>query len=155
MHYGGHWLSLFPKPVNWVLNRNNDQPFEQEMEGYGTVYHVGSADDVLALMEKESGLSWTAHARVKSSTGFPDSYRDSEFFKSDTFLGAAWKAMPADYSLDSLGWRVLDLEDDMANWGQRKYVLGEVDIFRIYEDYELFGAMNINYLKLDASPDSR
>ena len=153
VHYGGHWLSLFPKPVNWVLNRFNDQPFEQEIEGYGTVYHVGSADDVLALMEKESGLSWTAHARVKSSTGFPDSYRDSEFFKSDTFLGAAWKAMPADYSWDSLGWRVLDLDDDMANWGERKYVLGEVDIFRIYEDYELFGAMNVNYLKLDAIPE--
>jgi len=61
--------------------------------------------------------------------------------------------MPAGYSLDSLGWRVLDLEDDMANWGQRKYVLGKVDIFRIYEDYELFGAMNANYLKLDAIPE--
>jgi hypothetical protein len=60
--------------------------------------------------------------------------------------------MPADYSRDMLGWRVLDLEDDMANWGNRKYILGEVDIFKIYEDYELFGTMNINYLKLDAIP---
>jgi hypothetical protein len=103
-------------------------------------------------MQKESGLSWTAHARVKGATGYPDSYRESDFFKSDTYLGAAWKAMPADYSRDSLGWRVLDLEDDMANWGERKYILGEVDIFKMYEDYELFGAMNVNYLKLDAIP---
>ena len=152
VYFGGHWLSLFPNPVNWVLNRNNGQPFEQEIEGYGTVYHVGSAADVLALMQKESGLSWTAHARVKGATGYPDSYRESDFFKSDTYLGAAWKAMPADYSRDSLGWRVLDLEDDMANWGERKYILGEVDIFKMYEDYELFGAMNVNYLKLDAIP---
>ena len=152
VHLGSHWLSLFPKPVNWVLNRNNDQPFEQEIDGLGTVYHVGNSDDVLRLFEKENGLAWTAHPRVKGSTGFPDNYNQTDFFESDIFLGGAWKAMPADYSRDMLGWRVLDLEDDMANWGNRKYILGEVDIFKIYEDYELFGTMNINYLKLDAIP---
>jgi len=153
VHFGSHWLSLFPKPVNWVLNRNNDQPFEQTIDGYGTVYHVGSAADVLALLQKEGGLAWTAHPRVKGSTGFPDNYRDTPFFRSDRFLGGAWKAMPADYSRDMIGWRVLDLEDDMANWGgNRKYILGEVDIFKIYAEYELFGTMNINYLKMDAIP---
>lgn len=152
VHFGSHWLSLFPKPVNWVLNRNAGQPFKQEMPGYGTVYHVGSADDVLELLELENGLAWTAHPRVKGSTGFPDGYKNEAFFESDHFLGGAWKAMPADYSLDSLGWRVLDLASDMANWGNRKYVLGEVDIFKIYEDYELFGTMNINYLQLDEIP---
>jgi len=40
----------------------------------------------------------------------------------------------------------------MANWGQEKYTLGEVDIFKIYKGYELFGTMNINYLKLDTVP---
>jgi hypothetical protein len=60
--------------------------------------------------------------------------------------------MPADYSREMLGWRVLDLGDDMANWGNHKYILGEVDIFKIYEDYELFGTMNVNYLKLDKIP---
>lgn len=152
VHFGSHWLSLFPKPVNWVLNRNNDQPFKQQMSGYGDVYHVGSADDVLALLEAEGGLAWTAHPRVKGSTGYPDSYRDQAFFTSDRFLGGAWKAMPADYSRDTLGWRVLDLAGDMANWGNRKYVLGEVDVFKIFADYELYGAMNVNYLKLDAIP---
>lgn len=152
VHLGSHWLSIFPKPVNWVLNRNNDQPFKQEVPGRGTVYHVGSAEDVLSLFEQEGGLAWTAHPRVKGSTGYPDGYRDEAFFTSDRFLGGAWKAMPADYSRDTLGWRVLNLEDDMANWGNRKYVLGEVDIFRIYEDYELFGTMNINYMRMDAIP---
>lgn len=153
VHFGSHWLSLFPKPVNWVLNRNNDQPFKQEVPGYGTVYHVGSAGDLLNLLEAENGLAWTAHPRVKGSTGYPDGYRNEPFFTSDRFLGGAWKAMPADYSRDTLGWRVLDLENDMANWGNRKYALGEVDIFKIYEDYELFGTMNINYLKMDQIPN--
>ena len=152
VHLGSHWLSLFPEPVYWVLNQNEGQPFEQDLPEYGKVYHVGSAEDVLNLLEQENGLAWTAHPRVKGSTGFPDNYNDREFFKSDHFLGGAWKAMPADYSRDILGWRVLDLEDDMANWGSKKYILGEVDIFKIYEDYELFGTMNINYLKLDKIP---
>jgi hypothetical protein len=152
VHFGGHWISFFPKPINWVLNRNNGQPFVQEMKGFGTVYHVGSPEDVLKLLEEENGLAWTAHARIKSSTGFPDAYKETDFFKSDRFLGAAWKAMPADYSRDTLGWRVLDLLDDMANWGTQKYVMGEVDIFKIFKDYELFGAMNINYIKLDTVP---
>lgn len=152
VHLGGHWISFFPQPVNWVLNRNENQPFVQETKDFGTVYHVGSTEDVYELLRRENGLAWTAHARIKGSTGFPDAYRDSEGYQSDRFLGAAWKAMPADYSRDTLGWRNLDLQDDMANWGQEKYTLGEVDIFKIYKGYELFGAMNINYLKLDVVP---
>ncbi len=153
VHIGGHWISFFPKPVNWVLHNNEEQPFVQEMKGYGTVYHVGSVEDVHELMEREGGLAWTAHARVKSSTGFPDGYNETPLFESDRFLGAAWKAMPADYSRDTLGWRVSGLLDDMSNWGHRKYMLGEVDAFKVNKGYELFGAMNINYLKLDSVPE--
>lgn len=152
VHIGGHWISFFPKPVNWVLNRSEGQPFAQDMDGYGTVYHVGSPEDVFELLERDNGLAWTAHARVKGSTGYPDRYKETPLFHSDRFLGAAWKAMPADYSRDELGWRVSNLLDDMSNWGHRKYMLGEVDIFKIFKDYELFGAMNVNYLKLDEVP---
>ncbi|MFL3657666.1 MAG: hypothetical protein ACJ07L_06375 [Opitutales bacterium] len=153
VHLGGHWISFFPKPINWVLNRKEGQPFVQEMEGFGTVYHVGSPDDVHDLLLRENGLAWTAHARLKGSTGFPDAYKNTPLFESDQFLGAAWKAMPADYSRNELGWRVSGLLDDMNNWGHHKYMLGEVDIFKIFKDYELFGAMNINYLKIDSVPE--
>jgi hypothetical protein len=60
--------------------------------------------------------------------------------------------MPADLSQERLGRRVLDLMDDMANWGRQKYVLGEVDVFKIGTESELYGHMNVNYLRLDASP---
>ncbi len=152
VHLGGHWISLFPRPVYWLLHPQPGTPFEQRVEGLGTVYAVHNAADVLRLMEKEQGLMWTAHARTKSSYGFPDRYRDQDFYLSDRFLGAAWKAMPADLSHPRLGRRVLDLFDDMANWGQRKYVLGEVDVFKVMPDYELYGHLNINYLKLDKLP---
>ena len=146
VHLGGHWISLFPRPVLWVLNRPADTPLEEHDAAGETVYHVGSAEDVLALIEREQGLMWTAHPRIKASVGFPDQYREQPFFKSPRFLGAAWKAMPADYSRDTLGWRRLDLLDDMNNWCGPKQVLGEVDVFKVDLGYELYGHANINYV---------
>lgn len=155
VHLGGHWISFFPRPVYWVLNRRVGQPFVEEVEGFGKVYRVGSSEDVLRLMEQEDGLMWTVHPRIKSSIGFPDGYKDRDFFRSEHFLGAAWKAMPADLSRPTLGWRVLDLLDDMANWGVRKQVVGEADLFRMEPDFETYAHMNTNYLKLDAVPRFR
>jgi hypothetical protein len=40
----------------------------------------------------------------------------------------------------------------MANWGQRKYMPGEVDVFKIDHTHELYGHMNINYLRLERLP---
>ncbi|MDP3069359.1 MAG: hypothetical protein Q8N18_03680 [Opitutaceae bacterium] len=152
VHLGGHWISFFPKPVLWVLNRPAGTPFVETNSAGETIYRVGSPADVLALMQRERGLMWTAHARIKGSIPFPDGQRDTPFFKSPQFLGAAWKAMPADYSRDTLGWRVLDLLDDMNNWGADKRALGEVDVFKIEPHSELYGHMNVNYLKLDRTP---
>jgi hypothetical protein len=153
VHLGGHWISLFPKPVYWVLNRSEQTPFVSQHPRFGKVYHVGGEADVLRLLRAEGGLAWTAHPRIKSSTGFPDSYRDRLFYQSEHFLGAAWKAMPADLSQPRLGSRVLDLLDDMSNWGTPKVVLGEVDVFRIAADHELYAHMNVNYLRLDELPE--
>jgi hypothetical protein len=119
---------------------------------FGRVYHVGSPEDVLKLMEREGGLMWAAHPRIKSSTGYPDLYREKPFFKSDHYLGGAWKAMPADLSKPRLGWRVLDLLDDTSNWGARKYIVGEVDIFKVDRTTEFYAHANINYLRLDHIP---
>src|SRR3546814_21122822 len=86
---------------------------------------------MLRLLEQERGLAWTAHPRIKGSSGYPDKYKEEAFYQSDRFLGGAWKSMPADLSLDRLGTRVLDLQDDMANWGGKKYVIAEADLFKI------------------------
>lgn len=152
VHLGGHWLSLFPKPVYWTLDRKPGQPFVENDPALGKVYHVGSSKDVLDLMTAEQGLMWTAHPRIKSSFGFPDEYRNEPFFKSDRFLGGAWKAMPADYSQPRLGSRVLDLLSDMNNWAstptERKFTPGEVDVFQLTRDSELYAHMNVNYLRM-------
>lgn len=152
VHLGGHWISLFPHPVYWVLNRPASTPFVAEHPTLGRVYHVGDEADVYRLLQAETGLAWTAHPRIKSSAGFPDKYRDRPFFTSERFLGGAWKAMPADLSRPRLGERVLDLLDDMSHWGAGKYALGEVDVFHIEPDHELYAHMNVNYLRLEAIP---
>lgn len=151
VHLGGHWISFFPKPVYWTLDRKPGQPFVEQDPHLGKVYHVGSPDDVLALMKAEGGLMWTAHPRIKGSLGFPDKHRDTAFFRSDRFLGGAWKAMPADYAEPRLGRRVLDTLDDMNNWAvapsERKVAPGEVDVFQISDESELYAHMNVNYLR--------
>jgi len=150
--FGGHWLAFFPKPVYWVMSRKSDQPFITKNSQYGNVYYVSNKDEMLKLLELEKGLAWTAHARTKSSTFFPDTYKNENFFKSDRFLGAAWKAIPADLSWDRLSRRVLDLMDDMNNWGLRKHVIGEADLFTIEPENEMYAHLNVNYLKLNHLP---
>ncbi len=148
----GHWMSLFPKPVYWTLSREVETPFIERHPRYGKVYHVGSREDVEKVLDLENGLVWTAHPRIKASSWTPDIFRGESFFLSDHWLGGAWKAMPSDLSRDRLGERSLDLLDDMCNWGQHKYVLGEVDVFKLDHTHELYGHMNVNYLKLDRIP---
>jgi hypothetical protein len=148
----GHWLYLFPRPVTWTMTRGKDQPFVEEKAGVGKVYHVGNRDEMARLIETEHGLAWTAHARIKASTWAPDLYKGEDFYRSGTWLGAAWKAMPADLSQPRLGERTLDLLDDMNNWGGKKQLLGEVDVFKVDHTHELYGAMNINYVRLDRVP---
>ena len=152
VHLGGHWISFFPRPVMWVLNRSKNKPFTAAHPQFGRIYHLGSPEDVLKLMEREGWLMWTAHPRIKASTSYPDSYRDKPFFLSHRYLGGAWKAMPADLSQPRLGKRVLDLLDDTANWGAKKYIVGEVDIFQVDRTTEFYAHANVNYLRLDRIP---
>jgi len=151
--FGGHWLQLFPKPVYWIMSRKPDMPFVTADSMYGTVYRVGNKDEMLQLLERENGLAWTAHARTKGSTGYPDKYKNENFFTSPQFLGAAWKAMPADLSQPRLGKRVLDLLDDMSNWDYQKHVLAEADLFTVEPENEMYAHLNINYVELNQLPN--
>ncbi|HVW62816.1 MAG TPA: hypothetical protein VHC48_22345, partial [Puia sp.] len=51
-----------------------------------------------------------------------------------------------------LGKRALDLMDDMNNWGLPKRLLAEADLFTIDQANEMYGHMNVNYLRLDTLP---
>ncbi|MEG3659600.1 hypothetical protein V5097_19460 [Arenibacter palladensis] len=149
---GGHWMALFPKPVYWIMSNKENKPFMSSHTQYGKVYRLKDKNDMLRLLELEKGLAWTAHPRIKGSTGYPDAYKNEDFFKSQHFLGGAWKPMPADLSSPKLGTRVLDLLDDMNNWGDKKKIIAEADLFTVTMENEMYAHMNINYLQLDTLP---
>ncbi|MHA4894867.1 CehA/McbA family metallohydrolase domain-containing protein [Pedobacter sp. PWIIR3] len=151
--FGGHWLEFFPKEVYWIMSRKQGVPLVENHPVYGKVYHIGDKADMLKLLELEAGLAWTAHARTKGSVNAPDVYKEETFFKSDRFMGAAWKAMPADLSQPRLGKRVLDLLDDMNNWGEKKTVITEADLFTITPENEMYAHLNVNYLMMDKLPN--
>jgi len=150
--FPGHTVLLFPKPVYLTLTPIKDAAFSEELKPYGIVYHPQNAEDLSRLLKQEAGLGWTSHPRIKGSEGCPDSYKDTDWYKDASWLGATWKAMPGDLSEPRLGVRSLDLLDDMNLWGQRKWIVGEVDCFTIDETHEIYGHMNINYLRLAKLP---
>jgi hypothetical protein len=151
-YFPGHTVLLFPKPVYLTLVPTKEAPFSEELAPYGTVYHPKSSEDLARLLKREDGLGWTSHPRIKGSEGCPDSYKDTDWYKDQLWLGATWKAMPGDLSEPRLGVRSLDLLDDMNLWGQRKMILGEVDCFTIDDTHEIYGHMNVNYLRLAKLP---
>jgi hypothetical protein len=153
----GHWMYLFPKPVYLTWVRGPGVPFSQDVPGFGRVYHVGDRDDMIRLLREEKGVAWSTHPRIKASFATPDAFKDQPWFKGDLWLGAAWKAMPGNLANDRLGKRCLDLLDDMSNWAVAghydfKRLPGEVDVFEIDHTHELWGHMNVNYLRLPQRP---
>jgi hypothetical protein len=152
--FPGHTVLLFPKPVYLTLHAAEGKPFSERIEPYGTVYHPHDAASLADVLRKEASLVWTSHARIKGSEKMPDLAKSTDWYQSDIWLGATWKAMPADLSEPRLGVRSLDLLDDMNLWGQRKMILGEVDCFTIDSTHEIYAHMNINYLRLDRLPAS-
>ena len=148
----GHWLYLFPKAAYLTLAPIKDAPFVEEVPPYGKVYHPQDEAGMARVLQTEGALAWTAHPRIKASEGCPDRYRHKDWYQSATWLGGTWKAMPADLSDVRLGVRSLNLLDDMNRWGQRKYIVGEVDTFELDDTHENYGHMNVNYLRLAKVP---
>jgi hypothetical protein len=152
VHLGGHWSLAFPKPVYWFMSKASEGPLQREHPKYGSVYHVGSPADVIEMIRRERGILYQAHPRTKSSFGYPDKIRNTEFLLDPRFIGTGWKAMPADRSTLRQGVRALKLLDDMNNWGLSKRLLAETDMFAIDQTSELYAHMNANYVRIDGLP---
>lgn len=152
VHLGGHWAVVFPEPVYWFMNRPDGGQFEMGHPKFGTVFSAANEAEMLELVRREGGYMYQTHPRTKGSTGYPDKIRDTPHFRDPRYLGAGWKAMPADNASPRLGDRSLDLLDDMSNWGLPKRTFGEVDVFQFDHTHELYAHMNINYVRLDRLP---
>ncbi len=152
-HFGGHYTTLFSKPVYWTHVRQAGQPLVEDHSEYGRVYHVGSAADELQMLKAENGLVWQAHPRTKGSSGYPDAIRATEHFRSDRFLGGAYQSLPVDLSESRLcEVRCLGTLDDMNNWAGPKYLVAEGDTYAKFPDDDTYQHLMVNYLRLDRLP---
>jgi hypothetical protein len=149
---GGHWSVAFPKPVYWFMSKGTPGPLVRPNAKYGSVYHVGSSDDILEMVRRENGIFYQTHPRTKDSYGYPDKVRETAFFQDPHFIGAGWKAMPADLSSTRQGVRALNLLNDMNNWGLPKRLLAETDMFAIDHTSEIYAHMNANYVRIGELP---
>jgi hypothetical protein len=116
---GGHWWLMTPHPVYYShqVPRRADQPFTEVDPMYGQVYHLGSAEDILTLVNRESGLLYQTHPRTKNSAGYPDAVREKNYFLTDRNIGASWESLPADLSEKRLcEVRCFGTMDDSSNW---------------------------------------
>jgi len=152
----GHWYMMNPKPIYFTHTRERAAgvPFEEEVPGYGTVYHLGSAEDVLKFVNETKSIIWVAHPRTKSSALFPDMYKDQDFFLSDRFIGGSWESLPADLSQERLcEVRCFGVNDDMSNWAAKpKFMLAEGDTYMKRPDDDTYPFLAINYVKMDKVP---
>ena len=153
VHFGGHYTLVFPRPVYWSKVRVPDAEFQSSHPMYGKVYRVGSAGEMLSMVEMEQGLLWQAHPRTKGSTFYPDVVREEPHFISDRYLGGAFQLLPADLSEPRICQeRCFGLLDDMNNWAGPKYMIAEGDTYTKYPEDEIYPQLIVNYVKLDRLP---
>lgn len=158
-YFGGHYNIMFPKNVYWSKVRQQDQPFTENVQGYGKVYHTGSTTDVQAMLDAENGYWFHSHPRTKGTTGYPDALFDKPWVKNDRYLGIAFKPNMGDDLSDvrMCKWRCFDAIDTMnnlyANTGLRpKYLIADVDTYRKGPEDDIYPGHPINYVKVDRLP---
>jgi hypothetical protein len=155
-NFGGHYYFVFPRPVYYSHVKapaGAGQPFREQVDPFGTVYHTSSAATELDLLRQEDGLVWQTHPRTKGSAGYPDAVRDRDFFQDNHYLGASFQSLPVDLSQKRLcEERCLGLMDDMNNWAGSRYLLAEGDTYMKYPDDETYPQLMVNYVKLNSVP---
>ncbi len=156
---GGHWDLLFSHPVYYVDERAPGTPLVTSHPEYGKMYNIGSAEDVMAMVEAENMLIYMPHPRTKGSTGYPDAVADSSQFLNDRYRGVGWRwGMGSDLSEQRLSEkRVIPLLDDMNNWIadtdlQLKYLLAITETYFKAPGDDIYANGPVSYLRLDSLP---
>ena len=120
---------------------------------YGTVYHVGDPDDMLRLLEDR------ARPGLDGAPADQGVELDPRRLPRRALLPVRPLARRAPGrrcppTCRSPGW-ARACSTCSTTWptgAPKKYVPGEVDVFKIDHTHELYGHMNVNYLQLDRAP---
>ncbi len=161
-YLGGAFEIMFTKPVYWTMRREPGRQFIEQDPKYGTVYRTSNAAEMWEMVKREGALMISSHPRTKLPQNFwvngkaplyPDVLRDTEWFRSDQWIGAAFSNLPTDLSEKRIcEKRCFSVLDDMNNWGNAKYLVSEPDTYKKFAGYELYGGISVNYVQLDHTP---
>ena len=158
-YFGGHYNTMFPKNVYWSKVREAGQPYTENDPTFGTVYHIGNAEEMQQLLDDENGYWFHAHPRTKGTTGYPDHIFDKPYVRNDRDLGVAFKpGMGQDLSEQRMcEYRCFDATDTMNNLiagsGLRpKYIIGDVDTYQKGPSDDIYANFPVNYVKLSKLP---
>jgi hypothetical protein len=156
---GGHWDLFFSHPVYYVDERAPGTPLVTQHPQYGKMYNIGSAEDMMAMVDAENMLIFMPHPRTKGSTGYPDAVKDTPAFLNDRYRGVGWRwGMGSDLSELRLSEkRVIPLLDDMNNWIARsnRQLKALVAITETYDKApgdDIYANGPVTYLRLNALP---
>jgi len=156
---GGHTDLIFSHPVYWDADRAAGQPLTTTHPKYGTVYHLGGADDLMEMARRENMLITMPHPRTKGSTGFPDSVRHLPYFSDAHYQGVGFRwGMGLDRSEQRLcEYRCLPLLDDMSNWvvdtpTPLKYLLSISEVRHQQPGDDIYASSPVSYVKMDRLP---
>ena len=113
-----------------------------------------SANGILNLVNRENGVWYSTHPRTKNTAGYPDGYRNQDFFLSDRNIGASRESLPVDLPEKRLcEVRCFGVMDDSSNWApQPMYMLAEGDTYTKWRDNETHPLLSVNCIKLDRVP---
>ncbi len=162
---GGHYDILMPRPVYWRPQRKPGEPLAYVHPRYGTVYNLGSPEDMMEMAEKEGVLISQPHPNAKRSTGYPEAIKDEPQFLHKNYhsLGYRW-GMGIDASETRLGeYRFLSLWNKTNNWMAArglppKFALAISEARSDLGDRgkppydDVYGMSPVNYIKLDTVP---
>ncbi|MES2292756.1 MAG: hypothetical protein V4527_05615 [Pseudomonadota bacterium] len=114
---GGHTDLLFKHPVYWD-QRQPGQELEEKSEKYGKIYHIGSAGDLMKMVDAEDAMVSMPHPRTKGSTGFPEAIKDTPAFNDPHYqgFGLRWGMGLDGSEKKTCEYRCLPLLDEMSNW---------------------------------------
>ena len=156
---GGHTDLLFSHPVYWTYGRTAGQPLFEQTPQYGKVYHIGAADDLVAMVKAEDMIMAMPHPRTKNNTGYPDGFKDKAFFKDPHFAAYGYRwGMGIDRSERRLcEYRCLALLDETSNWfasdpAPPKYILAISEVQTQAPGDDIYSSAPVNYLHLDTLP---
>ena len=162
---GGHYDILYSHPVYWRPERLEGQPLREKHPKYGTVYNLGSPDDMMKMTELENAIISMPHPRAKGSTGYPDAIRDEPHFLHKNYFGLGYRwGMGIDASEKRLGeYRFLNMWDEVNNWMAAKGLSPKfaLAISEARSDYgdrgkppydDVYGMAPVNYIRIDEVP---